>query len=79
MDKNTLFKEQDLAAKMEREGFARVSVEKDLNKRLPSRFVIRRQVFIVMYEGLTVICFHYGKYGHRKESCPLAKRDEDSV
>lgn len=69
VDRNTLMKTGGQSAKMERGRFARVSVEVDLNKRLSSRFVILKQVFIVMYEGLDIICFNCGQYGHKREEC----------
>lgn len=56
---------------VERGRFARVSVEVDLTKQLRSRFVIRKRIYTVEYEGLHVICFKCGRYGHNRESCTL--------
>lgn len=50
--------------------FARISVEVDLNKPLRSKFQLWGRTFPVEYEGLHQICFHYGKYGHRQDTCP---------
>ncbi|KAJ1424300.1 hypothetical protein SESBI_11746 [Sesbania bispinosa] len=29
------------------------------------------------YEGLHLVCFHYGRYGHKKEGCPLLLHNEE--
>ncbi|KAJ1389206.1 hypothetical protein SESBI_38480 [Sesbania bispinosa] len=51
--------------------FARICVEVDLRKVLISRFRLNGRVYYVEYEGLLLICFNYGRFGHRKECCPL--------
>ncbi|XP_028775904.1 uncharacterized protein LOC114732736 [Neltuma alba] len=71
VDLNTLAHYQSSSNMVERGKFARVSVEIDLNKKLQSKFVIRRTVYTVEYEGLDIICFKCGKYGHTQEDCPL--------
>lgn len=63
VDLNTLAQKNNLVA-VERGKFARVSVEIDLNQPLKSRFVIRRRIYAVEYEGLDLICFKCGVYGH---------------
>lgn len=50
--------------------FARVCVEVDILKPLLSKFMIRRKVRKVVYEGLHLICFKCGMYGHGAEACP---------
>lgn len=54
----------------ERGRFARISVELNLNKKLVSRVKIRNILYLIEYEGLSMICFERGKYGHHKELCP---------
>lgn len=48
-------------------------MEIDLTKQLQSRLVIRNRIYMIGYEGLEVICFKYGKYGHNQEKCPLSE------
>jgi predicted metal-binding protein len=45
-------------------------MEVDLTKPLLAKFQLRRRVRKIVYEGLHLICFHCGQYGHRKEACP---------
>lgn len=52
--------------------FARISVEVDLIKSLIAKFMFKRRVRCVEYEGLHVIYFNCGLYGHRMVACPLA-------
>ncbi|CAN1181082.1 hypothetical protein LINPERHAP2_LOCUS35156 [Linum perenne] len=54
-----------------RGNFARICVEIDLDKPLLSKYRLRRRVRRVEYEGLHLICFHCGCYGHGKEVCPV--------
>lgn len=56
-------------ASAERGRYARLCVEIDLSKPLFSKFRLRRKVRRIEYEGIHVICFNCGRYGHRKESC----------
>lgn len=50
--------------------FAKVRIEIDLDKPLTSKFTFHMRVDWVEYEGLHVICFGYGKYGHSVDKCP---------
>lgn len=50
--------------------FARICVEVDITKPLLSKFTLRRRVRGIVYEGLHLICFKCGMYGHNTESCP---------
>lgn len=50
--------------------YARICVELDLHKKLCPAIRIFRKERTVEYEGLHLICFCCGKYGHRREVCP---------
>ncbi|XP_061366016.1 uncharacterized protein LOC133309279 [Gastrolobium bilobum] len=54
----------------QRARFARICVEVDLRKAFLSKFNIYGRMFQVAYEGLHMICFKCGRFGHRKDSCP---------
>jgi len=56
-----------------RGNYARICVEVDLTKPLLAKFKFRRRVRCIMYEGLHLICFHCGQYGHKQETCPDSK------
>lgn len=51
--------------------FARVCVEVDLTKKLRSDFTILGERFGIQYEGIHLVCFNCGIYGHKLEECPL--------
>lgn len=53
--------------------FARICVEVDLTKPLLSKFKLRNQIRRIEYQGLHLICFGCGVYGHRKEECQEGK------
>ncbi|KAI9097681.1 hypothetical protein K1719_025452 [Acacia pycnantha] len=78
VDVNTLAQCSNQNMMVERGKFARVSVEVDLNQALKSRFVIRSTIYTVEYEGLDLICFKCGKYGHSQEKCPLVRNAEEN-
>lgn len=59
-------------AATERARFARICVKVDLRKTLVSKFVFEEEEFKIEYEGLNLICFECGKFGHKKETCPQA-------
>ncbi|XP_019172106.1 PREDICTED: uncharacterized protein LOC109167539 [Ipomoea nil] len=45
--------------------FARVCVEIDISKPLLSKFTLEEKVWPIEYEGIHLICFSCGLYGHR--------------
>ncbi|XP_031120209.1 uncharacterized protein LOC116023354 [Ipomoea triloba] len=55
--------------------FARVCIEIDITKPLISRFTLEEKVWQVAYEGMHLVCFSCGLYGHRKEACPLLRQN----
>ncbi|XP_050217263.1 uncharacterized protein LOC126668090 [Mercurialis annua] len=54
----------------ERGKFARIAINLDLTKPLISTIVIDGRSQRVEYEGLPIICFECGRYGHRETYCP---------
>ncbi|XP_031127518.1 uncharacterized protein LOC116029609 [Ipomoea triloba] len=57
--------------------FARVCVELDITKPLLSRFVLNMEEWPVEYEGIHLVCFKCGKYGHRHEKCGQEEVNKD--
>ncbi|KAJ1391162.1 Zinc finger, CCHC-type [Sesbania bispinosa] len=55
----------------ERAKFAHIYIEVDLNNILVSKFLLEGRVYPIEYEGLHLVCFKCGRYGHKKEACPL--------
>ncbi|XP_061373077.1 uncharacterized protein LOC133315467 [Gastrolobium bilobum] len=53
----------------EKAKYARICVEIDLRKIIISKFQVFERTFSVAYEGLHLICFRCGRYGHRMEAC----------
>ncbi|XP_028786133.1 uncharacterized protein LOC114742047 [Neltuma alba] len=73
VDMNTIANLEDKKARVERGRYARICVEIDLQKKLIPRIISASALFNVEYEGLGLICFQCGRYGHRKEACPWKK------
>ncbi|XP_050226088.1 uncharacterized protein LOC126675483 [Mercurialis annua] len=59
----------------ERGKFARLAISLDLTKPLVSRILIDGRIQKVEYEGLPIICFDCGRYGHRENYCPFKTVD----
>ncbi|XP_028778406.1 uncharacterized protein LOC114734927 [Neltuma alba] len=76
VDMNTIANLEDKEARVERGRYARICVEIDLQKKLIPRIISASALFNVEYEGLGLICFQCGRYGHRKEVCPWKKSAE---
>ena len=49
--------------------FARICVEIDLTRKLVPRISVLGSTLNIEYEGLHLICFQCGKYGHRSDQC----------
>ncbi|XP_061354602.1 uncharacterized protein LOC133299177 [Gastrolobium bilobum] len=51
--------------------FARMCVELDLTKPLQAEYKIEGKIKQVEYEGLHLVCYSCGKYGHKIEACTI--------
>lgn len=59
--------------------FARVCIEVDLSKPLRPFVEVEGVAYQVVYEGISMICFECGCFGHPKDKCPsLVKVPESS-
>ncbi|RYR69097.1 hypothetical protein Ahy_A03g015629 isoform A [Arachis hypogaea] len=58
--------------------FARICVDIDLTKKLIPRISVLGSTLNVEYEGLHLICFICGLYGHRSEDCSENISDDNS-
>ncbi|CAL1358517.1 unnamed protein product [Linum trigynum] len=56
---------------LERGKFARIAVELDMTKPLPTRIRLDGFWQQVLYENLPQICFDCGRIGHTEETCPM--------
>ena len=56
--------------------YVRICVELDLSKPLLARFTLRRRTKRLEYEGIHLIC---GMFRHRRDSCPLEKKEAAAV
>lgn len=66
----------ELTENATREKFARLGVELDLLKPLISIFKIISKYWHIEYEGLHLVCFNCGLYGHRVEECKQGRNGE---
>ncbi|KAH1057131.1 hypothetical protein J1N35_035196 [Gossypium stocksii] len=57
--------------------FARLAVYLNLDRPLISQMFVDGEILHVEYEGLSLLCFACGKYGHAKEICKLAKPSQN--
>ncbi|KAK7243905.1 hypothetical protein RIF29_38718 [Crotalaria pallida] len=69
----TMLKVDSLTSLHSRGKFARICVEIDLNKKLIPQVKVCGSVINLEYEGLHLICFNCGKYGHKMDSCTEIK------
>lgn len=56
--------------------FARMCVEVDLIKPLLAKYKLRRRVYKIEYEGIHMVCFNCGVYGHNAEKCKEKQSSE---
>ncbi|KAF7815394.1 putative ribonuclease H protein At1g65750 family [Senna tora] len=56
--------------------FARICIEINLKKQLVPQVEVRGRCYAVEYEGLHMVCFHCGRYGHTRDLCMLKKEAE---
>ncbi|XP_031096887.1 uncharacterized protein LOC116001136 [Ipomoea triloba] len=49
--------------------FARICVELDMTKRLLSKFTLAGEVMPIEYEGIHMVCFRCGIFGHKQGQC----------
>ncbi|KAM2560599.1 hypothetical protein TB1_011767 [Malus domestica] len=59
--------------------YARVCVELDLTKPLIANVKVENCWYAVEYEGLHLVCFNCGCYGHRREQCPSLIRKQSTT
>lgn len=56
--------------------FARVCVELDVTRPLLSKFTLGGEVVPVEYEGIQLVCFKCGIYGHKQGQCGVGQQNE---
>lgn len=59
--------------------FARMCVEVDITKPLLAKFKLWKTVRRIEYEGIHLVCFKCGIYGHSHESCNSNKIGEEQL
>lgn len=59
--------------------YARILVEVDITKPLLSKFKLKNKIRIIEYEGIHLVCFKCGIYGHRKEACSSTMNDQVQI
>ncbi|CAI0394249.1 unnamed protein product [Linum tenue] len=62
--------------KLERGKFARLAIELDMTKPLPTRIRLDGFWQQVLYENIPQICFQCGRIGHLEDNCPLSKSNQ---
>ncbi|XP_031124199.1 uncharacterized protein LOC116026910 [Ipomoea triloba] len=56
--------------------FARVCVEIDVTKPLVAKFNFLQKLWPIKYDGIHLVCFKCGLYGHRREQCGVTASPE---
>lgn len=57
--------------------YARLCVELDLTKPLIPKVRVGKRWYPVEYEGLGMLCFHCGRFGHSEHGCGIKKGQEE--
>lgn len=70
-------KVDDMTLMKARTLYARMCVEIDLGTPLLPSYSVDGNPLKIEYEGLHLICFHCGRFGHNQEGCPLRKKHEE--
>lgn len=65
----TTLKADRLTSIHSRGKYSRICVEVDLAKPLASHMILRGHKLLIKYEGLHLICFRCGIYGHKADKC----------
>lgn len=70
----------DLTTTLQTRGkFARLCVQVDLDNPLLANYKLKGRYMKIEYEGIHLICFSCGKYGHGEERCPYLIRPPGPV
>ena len=59
--------------------FARLCIQIDIDKPLTRTVRVGKTRLAVIYEGVSLLCFHCGKIGHRREWCPIRTPEETEI
>lgn len=59
--------------------FARFTLVVDLKNPLKAFVGINGVPYCVKYEGLSLICYSFGHYGHSQDQCPLKVKEREGV
>ncbi|CAL2256144.1 unnamed protein product [Prunus armeniaca] len=59
--------------------YARICIELDLTKPLSANVQVENNWYAIEYEGLHLVCFGYGIYGHNRNQCPSEIRVHDGT
>lgn len=71
-------KVDDMTLHKARTLYARMCVEVDLGAPLLPEYIVDGNRLKIEYEGLHLICFHCGRFGHSMDLCPI-KRSHENV
>lgn len=73
----TPIKVDDATSLTTRGRFARMCVEIDLTKPLLAKYKLRRRIYKIEYEGIHLVCFQCGMYGHNADNCRSKNGDNN--
>uniref|UniRef100_A0A2N9G3W3 CCHC-type domain-containing protein n=1 Tax=Fagus sylvatica TaxID=28930 RepID=A0A2N9G3W3_FAGSY len=59
--------------------FVRLCIQLDIDKPLTRTVRVGKTRLAVIYEGVSLLCFHCGKIGHRREWCPTRTPEETEI